>query len=204
MVDEAHSLGVLGKTGRGVGEHFSVHRREVDIWMGTLSKSLASCGGYIAGSKELVELLKYSAPGFVYSVGLSPPNAAAALACLDIIEREPERVTTLHERAASFLAACQRHGLNTGFSHGSAVVPVIVGHSLRCIQLAAALFERQINVQPIVYPAVEDNAARLRFFISALHSQAGLEETAKVIAQCLKDVSGGAVSPGLSERGANA
>jgi len=82
LVDEAHSLGTMGATGRGIGEHWSVERADVDLWMGTLSKSLASCGGYIAGSAELVEYLKYTAPGFVYSVGLSPPNAAAALAAL--------------------------------------------------------------------------------------------------------------------------
>jgi len=78
MVDEAHSLGVLGKTGRGLGEHFGVDRLDVDIWMGTLSKALASCGGYIAGTSEWVEYLKYTVPGFVYSVGLPPASAAAA------------------------------------------------------------------------------------------------------------------------------
>ena len=78
MVDEAHSMGTMGSHGRGMSEHFQIEPRDVDLWMGTLSKSFGSCGGYIAGSKELVEYLKYTAPGFVYSVGLSPPNAAAA------------------------------------------------------------------------------------------------------------------------------
>jgi 7-keto-8-aminopelargonate synthetase-like enzyme len=76
LVDEAHSLGTMGMTGRGIGEHANVDRAGVEVWMGTLSKSLASCGGYIAGSAELIEYLKYTAPGFVYSVGISPPNAA--------------------------------------------------------------------------------------------------------------------------------
>src|SRR6185503_3336413 len=105
LVDEAHSLGVLGDTGRGVGEHFHVDRRDVDMWMGTLSKSLASCGGYIAGSKALVEYLKWTAPGFVYSVGISPANAAAALAALRKLVRHPELVTTLHARSRFFLDA---------------------------------------------------------------------------------------------------
>ena len=84
-VDEAHSLGVLGAHGRGIGEHFDVDPRDVDIWMGTLSKAFGSCGGYIAGSKALVEYLKYTAPGFVFAVGISPSNAAAALASLRLL-----------------------------------------------------------------------------------------------------------------------
>ena len=89
MVDEAHSVGMMGPHGRGIGEHFGVDPRDVDFWMGTLSKSFGSCGGYIAGGKALVEYLKYTAPGFVYSVGISPPNAAAALASLRLLQEEP-------------------------------------------------------------------------------------------------------------------
>src|SRR3954464_6074417 len=79
MVDEAHSIGVMGRTGAGIGEHFGVNRSDVDLWMGTLSKSFASCGGYVGGSKQLVQFLKYSAGGFVYSEGISTAKAAAAL-----------------------------------------------------------------------------------------------------------------------------
>ena len=114
LVDEAHSLGTMGATGRGIGEHWGVARADVDLWMGTLSKSLASCGGYIAGSAELVEYLKYTAPGFVYSVGLSPPNAAAALAALTVLQREPQRVARLRELAALFLKLARERGLDTG------------------------------------------------------------------------------------------
>src|SRR5262249_10890050 len=103
MVDEAHSLGVLGPTGRGIGEQYGVRRADLDIWMGTLSKSLASCGGYIAGGKELIEYLKYTAPGFVYSVGISPPNAAAALEALRQIRAHPEKVALLQDRGRLFL-----------------------------------------------------------------------------------------------------
>ncbi len=97
-VDEAHSLGVLGAGGRGVSEHFGIHPKDVDIWMGTLSKSLGSCGGYIAGSPALVEYLKYTAPGFVFAAGMSPANTAAALASLRLLEAEPQRVARLHQR----------------------------------------------------------------------------------------------------------
>ena len=90
MVDEAHSLGVLGRSGLGIAEHCGVDPGEVDVWMGTLSKTLSSCGGYIAGSKALVDYLRCSTPGFVYSVGLAPPVAAAATAALQIMLKEPE------------------------------------------------------------------------------------------------------------------
>ena len=171
MVDEAHSLGVLGQTGRGIREHFGVAGRAVDIWMGTLSKTLAGCGGFIAGERALVEHLKYAAPGFVYSVGMSPPLAAASLEALRVMQREPERVARLRARTGQFLALLQSLPINTGFAQGHAVVPVIVGSSLKAATLSNQFFEAGINVQPIIYPAVEEKAARLRFFLSAMHGE---------------------------------
>jgi len=171
MIDEAHSIGVLGAHGRGLGEHFSVNPADVDLWMGTLSKSFASCGGYIAGSGAVVEYLKYFASGFVYSVGISPPNAAAALAAIRVLKAEPQRVAMLHDRANLFLRLAHERGLNNGTSKDSPVVPVIVGDSFQCILLSKNLLDRGINVQPIIYPAVEDKAARLRFFINCTHTE---------------------------------
>jgi len=181
LVDEAHSLGVIGATGRGIGERYGVDRADVDLWMGTLSKSLASCGGYIAGSAALVQFLKYTNPGFVYSVGISPANAAAALAALRILEREPERVAALQARSRFFLERLRERGVDTGLSHGSAVVPCIVPSSVDCLRLAQALSDRRINVQPILYPAVEENLARLRFFVTSGHSEADLLATADAV-----------------------
>ena len=188
MVDEAHSIGVLGTTGRGVAEHAGVDPRSVEIWMGTLSKSLASCGGYIAGRRELVEYLKYTSPGFVYSVGIPPSNAAAALAALRKLEAEPERVARLHDRAARFLTLCRRAGLDTGASGGTPVVPVIVGDSLRAARLSALLFERGINVQPMVAPAVPEHLARLRFFVAATHTDEQLETTVRTLVRALAEL----------------
>jgi 8-amino-7-oxononanoate synthase len=185
MVDEAHSLGVLGKTGRGAGEHAGIDTSEVDLWMGTLSKSLSSCGGYIAGSKALVEYLKYTSPGFVYSVGISPPNAASALASIQVLEREPQRVQKLHDNAALFLRLAAARGLDTGHSKGSAVVPVIVGNSFLAIKLGERLLQQGINVNPIIYPAVEDNAARLRFFITSEHTPEQIAFTVTAVADTL-------------------
>ncbi|WP_250121429.1 aminotransferase class I/II-fold pyridoxal phosphate-dependent enzyme [Chroococcidiopsis sp. CCMEE 29] len=183
MVDEAHSSGVLGKHGRGIGEYFGVNPDDVDLWMGTLSKSFASCGGYIAGCKAVVEYLKYTAPGFVYSVGLSPANAAAALAAIRLLEAEPERVARLRDRSKLFLELAQARELNTGMSKDSAVVPIIVGDSVQCIQLSEALFKRGINVQPMCFPAVPSGTARLRFFISCSHSSEQIRFTVDTVAE---------------------
>ncbi len=170
MVDEAHSIGVLGKHGRGIGDHFSVNPADVDLWMGTLSKSFASCGGYVAGCKALIEYLKYTAPGFVYSVGMTPANTAAALTAVGLLNAEPERVTRLRSLAKYFWDMAREKGLDTGSSSGAPIVPVIVGHSLKAMKLSQALFNKGIDVLPMVYPAVPDRAARLRFFINSTHT----------------------------------
>ncbi|HMD74404.1 MAG TPA: aminotransferase class I/II-fold pyridoxal phosphate-dependent enzyme [Steroidobacteraceae bacterium] len=176
MVDEAHSFGVMGKCGFGIREHFGIAGNEVDIWMGTLSKTLAGCGGYIAGETALVEHLKFLAPGFLYSVGMSPPVAAASLAALQMLHKEPQRVTRLHERGALFLDLARAAGIDTGTSAGISVIPAIVGGSMRAARVSAALFERGINVQPILYPAVPEKLARLRFFMSSEHSEANIRD----------------------------
>jgi 8-amino-7-oxononanoate synthase len=187
MVDEAHSAGVLGPKGEGLGHHFpGIDPRDVDIWMGTLSKSFASCGGYIAGSKELIRYLKFTAPGFVYSAGITPPNAAAALKSLELMRAHPEVVERLRSRSRFFLELAKSKGLNCGHAIGAAVLPVIVGNSMDCLKLSEALAKKGINVQPIVYPAVEDDGARLRFFISALHSEEQLRYTVETTARELE------------------
>ena len=183
LVDEAHSLGTMGRTGRGIGEQANIDRSGVELWMGTLSKALASCGGYIAGSAELVEYLKYTAPGFVYSVGISPPNAAAALAALTLLQREPQRVTRLHALSRLFLGLARERGLNTGHAGGTPVVPFIIGNSVKCLLLSRALFRRGINVQPIINPAVPEHATRLRLFITTNHTESQLRDTADAVAE---------------------
>ncbi len=181
MVDEAHALGVLGPRGFGTADRFGVDPGEVDIWMGTLSKSLVSCGGYIAGPAELIDYLKLAAPGFVFSVGMAPPAAAAALAALELLESEPERVRRLNDRAALFLQLAREGGLDVGGSIGASIVPIITGGSIRAGRLAQAMFERGVNVQPILYPAVPERAARLRFFLTAEHTEAQIRETVRIL-----------------------
>ena len=183
MVDEAHSLGVMGKTGFGIRQHFGLEGGDVDIWMGTLSKALAGCGGYIAGETALVEHLKFLAPGFLYSVGMSPPLAAASLAALECLQREPQRVAALQARGRLFLEQARAAGIDTGSSAGYAVIPAIVGSSLKAARLSNALFERGINVQPVFYPAVPEKSARLRFFISCDHTEVQILDTVRMLAE---------------------
>jgi 8-amino-7-oxononanoate synthase len=186
MIDEAHSLGILGKNGGGVREHFGLSGSDADLWMGTLSKTLASCGGYIAGCEELIEYLKYSAPGFLYSVGIPSSGAAAALAALRLMQSEPERVATLRSRAKLFLELAHQNGLNTGNANETAIVPIIIGDSKKCIDLSNALFERGINVQPVLYPVVSENASRLRFFLTSIHTDDQIRQTVEAVAEELQ------------------
>lgn len=177
MIDEAHSFGVMGEHGLGIREHFNVDGKAVDIWMGTLSKSLAGCGGFIAGESALIEHLKFLAPGFLYSVGMPPQVAAPALAALAILKQEPERAQQLQARSRYFLAAAKAAGIDTGHSLGLAIIAAITGSSISAARLSQALFDKGINVQPILYPAVPEKSARLRFFISCEHTEQQIDET---------------------------
>ena len=183
MVDEAHALGVLGSRGFGTAERAGIDPGDVDIWMGTLSKSLVSCGGYIAGRKDLIDYLKLTVPGFVFSVGMAPAAAAAALAALELLEREPERVRRLNDRAALFLKLARDSGLDVGRSIGASIVPVITGSSIRAGRLAQAMFQRGVNVQPILYPAVPERAARLRFFLTTAHTEDQIRDTVRILVE---------------------
>lgn len=187
MVDEAHSIGVLGATGRGLAEHAGVSPRSVDLWMGTLSKSLASVGGYIGARREIVEYLKYTAPGFVFSVGMAPSAAAAALEALRVLRREPERVARLQENAAYFLRAAKERGLNTGSSRGTPIIPVILGDSILAVRVSQRLLESGINVHPMVAPAVAESGARLRFFVSSSHTRSQIDAVVRETAALLSN-----------------
>jgi len=172
---------VLGPRGFGSADRAGIDPAEVDIWMGTLSKSLVSCGGYIAGRQDLIDYLKRMAPGFVFSVGMAPPVTAAALAAVEILEREPERVRRLNDRAALFLQLARDGGLDVGGSIGAAIVPIITGSSITAARLSQALFDRGVNVQPILYPAVPERAARLRFFLTERHTEQQIRDAVGIL-----------------------
>lgn len=183
MVDEAHALGVLGGHGSGSFEHCKISPRDVDIWMGTLSKALAACGGYIAGSAQLVDYLKSTAGVFVYSVAMPPVIAATALKALQILHREPERVGRLQRNAALFHALAKERGLAIATHTATAICPIMIGDSLSAVVLAQELFKRGVNVQPVTYPAVPPKAARLRFFLTAMHDQNGIVSALNTVAE---------------------
>ncbi|MDT5258971.1 MAG: hypothetical protein QOD10_4051 [Mycobacterium sp.] len=183
MIDEAHSIGVLGATGGGVGEHFGVDRSDVELWSGTMSKALAACGGYVAGNRELVEFLKYTTPGFIFSGGIPPAIAAAALAAIRVMHSEPEHLRRLQQRSTLFLAGAREAGLDTGDSEGTPIIPCIVGSSVKAMTLSSALLRRGINVNPILYPAVPEDKARLRFFVTSCHSEDQIRCTLKALVE---------------------
>jgi 7-keto-8-aminopelargonate synthetase-like enzyme len=185
MVDEAHALGVLGATGRGIAEAQGVDPRAVEIWMGTLSKTLASTGGYIAGSAALVELLKARAPGFVFSVGLAAPLAAAALAALGVLAREPGRVARLRQNGLRLRAALRTQGLDTGLGEGWAVAPVVLGDSPTTAAVADILFRKGVSAPPILHPAVPERRARLRLFATSEHTPAQIDRAAALVAEAV-------------------
>jgi 7-keto-8-aminopelargonate synthetase-like enzyme len=188
MVDEAHALGVLGKRGYGSFEQAGVDPRGVDIWMGTLSKTLAGCGGYIAGSGILIDYLKSLSGGFVYSVGMPPVIAASAVKSLEIMHREPERVAQLHRNGAFFRRVATEKGLDVGSSVGTAVAPIVVGDSLSAVILCQQLFKRGINVQPVLYPAVPAKSSRLRFFLTSMHTEDQIENSLQAVVEELAKV----------------
>ncbi len=185
MIDEAHGLGVLGATGLGSFEAFGIKPNDVDIWMGTMSKTLSGCGGYIAGCATLIDYLKCMSGGFVYSVGLPPPMAAASLAALRLMHREPSRVANLQRNSALFWTQARARKLDVGSSDGHAIVPIVTHCSITAVALSQKLFERGINVQPIIHPAVPERNARLRFFLSSEHTAEQIVSTVNTIAECL-------------------
>jgi 7-keto-8-aminopelargonate synthetase-like enzyme len=188
FVDEAHSIGTLGKTGRGLGEMYNIPRNDVECWMGTLSKSFGSCGGFIGGSYNMIDYLRYTTPGYVFAAGIPPANVGAALGALEMIEREPERVAKLRENSALFLKLARQKGLNTGVSHDSPIIPAITGSSINALRLSQGLFDAGINAQPILYPAVAEDQARVRFFISTAHHKEQIEKAIDVAAGLWKEI----------------
>ncbi|QGF24182.1 aminotransferase class I/II-fold pyridoxal phosphate-dependent enzyme [Raineyella fluvialis] len=183
MVDEAHSFGTVGATGRGICEATGVSPSRVDILMGTLSKSMASCGGYLAGSHRFVQFLRYNLSSLVFSAGLSPANTAAALASLRVLRREPERVHRLLANADHFRAGVEHLGLDRGDGVGTPIVPVIYGDSARTLQVSNELYRRGISINPILAPAVAERLARLRVFVTATHTREDLDAAIDALAE---------------------
>ncbi|MBL1078251.1 aminotransferase class I/II-fold pyridoxal phosphate-dependent enzyme [Nocardia sp. 2] len=187
MVDEAHSFGVFGARGHGIREHYDMAGTDVDIWMGTLSKALGSVGGFIAADADLIAAMKASAPGVAMLTGAPAPSAiGAALAGLDVLEAEPERVSRLWDNARLFDTALRDRDLDLGESHGTPIVPVIVPGEIRAGFVSGTLLRRGVYAGAISAPAVPVGKERLRFFITSEHTGAQLVSAADLLAETIE------------------
>ena len=169
MIDEAHSLGVLGEKGHGIEEHFGLSG-VVDIKMGTLSKTIPSIGGYVAGSAEMVSYLRHQARGYVFSAALPPAQAAAALEAFEVIDAEPWRVEALRRNSRQFIDGLRRRGLDT-LNTQTAIVPILCGEDEAAYRMTSACQNDALFVLPVVSPAVPAGLARLRATVTAAHTR---------------------------------
>jgi glycine C-acetyltransferase len=178
MVDDAHASGVLGRNGRGTVDHFNVHGR-VDIQVGTLSKAIGVLGGYVCGSKDLIEFLYHRARPFLFSTSHPPSVAASCIAAFDILEQEPERIDRLWTNTRYFKKGLASAGFDTGISE-TPITPVIVGEAARAYQLSAELFKEGVLATGIGFPTVAKDKARVRTIVTATHTREELDQALDV------------------------
>jgi len=186
MIDEAHSVGVLGKTGRGIEEHFGLEDA-IDIKMGTLSKTIPSVGGYVAGKKDLVEYLRHASRAYIFSAALPPAQAAAAKAAFEVILEEPWRVEKLCANTQQFINGLKDRGFDT-LNTETAIVPVVCGSDENAFEMTRAAQHHDTFVLPVVSPAVPPGLARLRTTITAAHETEEIEKAMDVIEAAGKQI----------------
>ncbi|MHC5656099.1 aminotransferase class I/II-fold pyridoxal phosphate-dependent enzyme [Stappia sp. ICDLI1TA098] len=181
LVDEAHSYGVLGETGRGLCEHFGIDPRRIELTVGTLSKSFVSSGGFICAEASVIDWMRFTLPGFVYSVGLSPATLGSAHGALERLVAEPERVKRLHHNSEYFRDRARAVGLDTGPAIGRGVVPVLFADPMQTMVASQALLDAGIYAPPIVQIGVPKDQPRIRFFISADHTEAEMDKAIDIV-----------------------
>lgn len=186
MIDEAHSVGVLGKTGRGIEEHFGMEGT-IDIKMGTLSKTIPSVGGYIAGKKELIDFLAHASRAYVFSAALPPAQAAAAKESFKVILDEPWRIEKLQANTKQFISGLQKRGFDT-MNTSTAIVPVLCGEDERAFALTKSVQDQNVFVLPVISPAVPPGLARLRATVTAAHESEEIESAMDVIEAAGKQI----------------
>ena len=187
MIDEAHSLGMLGKNGSGVDSHFGISPTEVDIFTGSLSKAIPANGGFVAGSKELISYLQHGSSPYIFSAAMGPASTAAAMASLKVMLKEPERHKTLHENSNYLRNALQELGYDTGETI-TPIIPVLLGEDEATFEFAKKLYENRILATPIVYPAVPRGQARLRLCVTASQDMNFLQEVIKVFKELSRNL----------------
>lgn len=174
MMDDAHSLGVIGQNGRGTADHFGL-TNDVDLIMGTFSKSLASIGGFIAANKTVIEFLKHHARSLIFSASISPASTASVLAALQIIKREPERIDKLWELTHYALKSLNQLGFDTGASC-TPIIPIYIRDDLKTFQLSKILLDEGVFVNPVTSPAVAKEDTLIRFSLMATHTKEQIDE----------------------------
>ncbi len=184
MLDDAHSLGVLGKEGRGTASHFGMTDK-VDLIMGTFSKSLASIGGFIAADNDTINYLKHNARSLIFSASIAPANAASVIAALELIQQEPERIDTLWENTRYALKLLKEAGFDTGHTE-TPIIPIYVRNDMKTFQLTKELLEMGVFVNPVVSPAVASTSSLIRYSLMATHTKAQIEESVDKITQVAK------------------
>ncbi len=186
MVDEAHSIGVLGKTGRGIEEHFNMEG-VIDIKMGTLSKTIPSVGGYIAGNTDLIKYLRHQSRAYIFSAALPPAQAAAAMEAFHVILEEPWRVVKLRENTKLFINGLKERGFDT-MKTETAIVPLLCGADEKAFVMTREAHKRDLFVLPVISPAVPVGLARLRTTVTAGHEPDEIERALDILEQVGKEV----------------
>lgn len=187
MVDEAHSACVIGKTGGGVDEYFGLAPDDVDIKMGTLSKGLGTCGGYLAGSHAIIDYMRYNLPGFVFSVGISPPLAAATLCAIRLLRKDPSIMDSMRRNIRCFIEEAHERNMNTCLAGETAIVPILIGKDEDAFLLSNLMRKQGVFVPPAVYPAVPKNKARLRFCVTSEHKPEQIARALDALLLCAKE-----------------
>ncbi len=181
MIDDAHGLGVVGELGRGTASHFGL-TDDVDLIMGTFSKSLASIGGFIAADNDTINFLKHNARSLIFSASIAPGNAAAVIAALDLIQSEPERIQKLWDNTHHALKLLKEAGFDTGHTE-TPIIPIYVRDDYKTFQLTKELLEEGIFVNPVVSPAVPSSSSLIRYSLMSTHTFAQIEESVEKIAK---------------------
>lgn len=181
MIDDAHSSGVLGRNGRGTVDHFGLHGR-VDIQVGTLSKAVGVLGGYVCGSRDLIEFLYHRARPFLFSTSHPPAVAASCLAAFDILEQEPERIERMWDNTRYFKAALAAAGFQTGMSE-TPITPIMVGEASTAHQFSRELFEEGLYATGIGFPTVPQGKARIRTIVTATHTRELLDRAIEILSR---------------------
>ncbi|MEL7021538.1 MAG: aminotransferase class I/II-fold pyridoxal phosphate-dependent enzyme, partial [Bacteroidota bacterium] len=186
MVDEAHSLGVLGRGGRGTADHYGL-THEVDLLMGTFSKSLASIGGFIAGNKTVINFLKHHARSLIFSASIAPANAASVIAALDLIQEEPERIDHLWKMTDLAMTGLKSAGFDTGHST-TPIIPIYIRSNEKTFMLTRMLLDRGVFVNPVVSPAVPSESSLIRYSLMATHTAQQVQESVEKIATVAREL----------------